>query len=349
MKRMRNRRKGVVVLMIAAAAPFFFGLAGLSVDTIYIYAVKARLITAVDACALAAARSIGRGQTAMNRIVDMTFNSNFPEDMLMTVNRSHTQPTITDFPAEGRRQVSVQGSAIVPTLFMRIFGWDTLTLTADAEASRRDVNIMLVLDRSGSMDRAPGANPGPNAMDDMKFAAQEFVEQFDDGRDKLGVVSFGSAARLDYTPQYNFKAGAQALIGTLYADNSGTNAPTGLWMGYQALAALGEPNVLNIIVFFTDGVSTHFNGTFRTNTVPSGSACDNVDIDGVIGTYSSPGSDGVIGLVDMDPGPPPVFSDQDDWITSPNCGFPTNVEGKIPTLPLLDLYGASVFGPSTVP
>ena len=286
----------------------------------------------------------------MNRIVDMTFNANFPADMLMTVSRSHTDPTITIIAGEGRRQVAVEGTAVVPTMFMRMFGWDTLTVGASAEASRRDVNIMMVLDRSGSMFRAPGVNPGPNAMEDMKFAAQEFVNQFDDVRDKLGIVSFGSAPRVDYAPQSNFKAGAVALLGTLYADNSGTNSSSALWQGYQALTGLGEPNVLNIVVFFTDGVSTHFNGTFRTNTTPSGTVCDNINIDGVIGTFSSPASDGVMGLVDMDPGPPPVLSDQDDWITTPNCGFSSaDPRDRIPELPVVDLYGNSVIGPSTIP
>jgi hypothetical protein len=270
--------------------------------------------------------------------------------MLMTVSRSHTDPTITIISGEGRRQVAVEGTAVVPTLFMRMFGWDTLTVGASAEASRRDVNIMMVLDRSGSMNRAPGVNPGPNAIDDMKVAAQEFVDQFDEGRDKLGFVSFGSAARVDYAPQSNFKGAAIPLIGSIYADNSGTNSSSALWEGYQALTALGEPNVLNIMVFFTDGVSTHFNGTFETNTTPSGTVCDNIDIDGVIGTYSSPSSDGVIGLVDMDPGPPPVLSDQDDWITTPACGFSnSDPRDRIPVLPVVDLYGNSVTGPSTIP
>jgi Flp pilus assembly protein TadG len=349
MDKLRNTRKGIVLIMLAAGAPFFFGLAGLSVDTIYIYAVKARLVTAVDACALAAARTIGKGQTEMNRIVDMTFNANFPADMLMTVSRSHTDPTITIIAGEGRRQVAVEGTAVVPTLFMRMFGWDNLTVGASAEASRRDVNIMMVLDRSGSMDRAAGFNPGPTAMDDMKVAAAEFVNQFDEGRDKLGFVSFGSAARVDYIPQSGFKAGANSLIGMLYADNSGTNSSTGLWQGYQALAALTEPNVLNIMVFFTDGVSTHFNGTFRTNTDPPGTACDNQDINGSIGTFSSPGDDGVTGLVKMDPGPPPVLSDQTDYITSPDCAFPTAIKSKITHLPVLDLYGTSIMGPTTIP
>ncbi len=266
MNKMRSGRKGIVILMLALGAPFFFGLAGLAVDTIYIYAVKARLVTAVDACALAAARSIGKGQTEMNRIVDMIFDSNFPDDMLMTISRSHTTPTITNFPGEGRREVSLTGTAVVPTLFMRIFGWDTLTLGASAEAARRDVNVMVILDRSGSMMLAPGP-PWPQLQDAAKF----FVNQFDTTSDRLGLITFGTSARVDYdmnySPGQDFKTGINTIIDSHQVNTANRTNPTqALYLGYKELNTLNDPTALNAVVFFTDGQPTAFSNWFKVTT-----------------------------------------------------------------------------------
>ena len=262
MKKMRSGRKGVVIVMLALGASFFFGLAGLAVDTIYIYAVKARLVTAVDACALAAARSIGKGQTEMNRIVDMMFDSNFPDDMLMTVSRSHTVPVITNFPGEGRREVSLTGTAVAPTLFMRIFGWDNLTLQASAQAARRDVNLLLILDRSGSMMLAPGP-PWPQLQDAAKF----FVNQFDTTADRLGLVTFGTSARVDYAMNYSpgqdFKTGINTIIDSHQVNTANRTNPTqALYLGYKELNTLNDPTALNAVVFFTDGQPTAFSNWF---------------------------------------------------------------------------------------
>jgi hypothetical protein len=45
-----------------------------------------------------------------------------------------------------------------------------------------------------------------------------------------------------------------------------------------------------------------------------------------------------------------VLADQTDYITTPACGFSsTSPADRIPLLPLTDLYGNSVFGPTAVP
>ena len=53
-------------------------------------------------------------------------------------------------------------------------------------ASRRDVNLLLVLDRSSSMNNSGSCDP-------MKAAAQTFVEQFANGRDRLGLLTYGAS------------------------------------------------------------------------------------------------------------------------------------------------------------
>lgn len=343
----RNPRLGQVLVFIVASAGLFLSLAALAVDMIYAYTVKVRLVTAVDACALGAARSIGLGQTEMNRVVDLLFDSNFPSGFMLSTLRSHTLPVITA-PAPGMRQVQLRGDARVPTFFMRWAGYTSLPIAASALAVRRDVNLMMVLDRSGSMKRAPGGNPGPTGFDDLKAAALDFMNRFDDTTDRVGMVSFGSGSHLDHTPGTGFKTALTTKISSLFADNSGTNTSDGLALGLNALTTLNDPASLNFIVFFTDGVSTHYSGNFLTNTNPPGSGCDNKTKLGIMGTYSSPGSDAAIGLTVVDPGPPPVASDQDDWITG--CGFSSaDPRNSIPRLEMTDSWGTSIMGYRTIP
>ncbi len=264
--RKRHARRGQVIVMIAIMMFFLFGLAGLSVDMIYAYAVKARLVTAVDAAALAAARALSQGtnpistQQIVNQVVDKYFAVNFPQGLLLST-RSYDAPVITSN-SNSTRTVQISARAVVPTFFLRAAGYSTLPVAAMATSMRRDVNIVLVLDRSGSLMLV-----SPPAWDDVQAAAKFFIDQFDDQRDRLGVVSFGTGARIDLAPSTNFKTRAKNLIDMMacYSGNR-TNSPYGMWTGYQALAALPASGALNVVVLFTDGQPTAYTNNFPVRT-----------------------------------------------------------------------------------
>jgi len=78
---------------------------------------------------------------------------------------------------------------------MRILGFSTGTVTAKGTAARRDVVMVLVLDRSSSMDHVIN---GVNVRDAMKAGAAYFVSQFQSTRDRLGLIVFGGSTIIAY-------------------------------------------------------------------------------------------------------------------------------------------------------
>ena len=284
----RNKRRGQIMVFIVLALSFLFALAGLAVDMIFTYAVKVRLVTAVDSTALGVARALGRGvtqgdqTTEVLRTADMLFDANFPQQFMLTGNTARISqgPTIAgpsvvangsvfeNDPSvqNGMREVRLTGEVMVPMFFFRMFGVEQLPVRAAAKAARRDVNISLVLDRSASM-----ANAG--AWEPLQDAAVFFLDQFDNTTDRLSIITYGSDAQVDLPLGTGFKTGdvGENLIrGQVVPTSAGTNAPMGLWLGLAELLDNNDPNALNVIAFFTDGNPTGYTARFNVWTTAGG-------------------------------------------------------------------------------
>jgi Mg-chelatase subunit ChlD len=121
---------------------------------------------------------------------------------------------------------------------MQVLGVARTHVGATGIASRRDVNVILVLDRSGSLEAA-------DACDDVESAATAFTSLFANQRDRMGMITFGGAYRLDYAMTKSFKQAPRLTdqIGVL--DPGGCSGWTGsaqaLWKGYEQLVALTNP------------------------------------------------------------------------------------------------------------
>ena len=276
MIRSRDSRRGQVFIMLAVGAVFFLLLAAGIVDWIYIYSARARLITAVDAAVVAATRELNTGATAaeqqahIDRVVDMIFRANFPADYMMSTSSSY-DPPVLDTPSPGMKRVRLTGYATLPTFFMRVIGREDQPIAASAEAVRRDSNVQLILDRSGSMGFFGGA-PWAN----LQVAAPLFVNQFSEQNDRMGLVFYATNAFVDYTIQYpkgtmSFKSDINSIIQNDYSPDGYTNIALALYTAYKDLQDLGDADALNVIVLFTDGNVTAFSNTFPVNTA-AGSA-----------------------------------------------------------------------------
>ncbi len=328
-------------MLIALAATFLIGLAGLSVDLVMVYAVKTYLSTAADSAAMGGIRALERGvsyadqEAEIQRVTDMLFDANFPDGLLLTGNTGQLAQQVkvagatmdpmapSTFELDpnlspGMREVRVITEAEAPTFFMRMFGWDTIQVKASAYAARRDVNVMVVLDRSASL-----ASVG--AWDDVQRAAITFVEQFDNNRDRVGVVTFGTGGNIDVPLATGFKTGdlaKNAILAQTVPASAYTNAPYGLWLAYSELLRVNDASALNAIVYFTDGQPSAFPGFFPTRLAPvsSGSPFCNLDeIQSVIGAYqdtsiwNSPRFYDISGLWKKDAGPAPVRGGATDY------------------------------------
>jgi Flp pilus assembly protein TadG len=286
MIRNRDRKGGQAILFVVMLSTFFFSLAGLATDFIWAYVIKQRLTTAVDAASLAAVRALGRGVSDMNRVVGMVFTSNFPDGYLLAKDVQYDAPAVTT-PEPGVRNVVLGGTAKAPTFFMRIWGFNELRVEAGATASRRDVNLILVLDRSASLH--------PNnadAWDDVQQAATYFVEQFDDSRDRMGLVTFGTSAAVDIPLDFGKKTAITSSIANqVVAASAATNSPQGLWLAAAELLRVNDPYPINAVVFFTDGQPSAYTASFNVRTSSGGSSstpyCSSSPKEAVIGALQS--------------------------------------------------------------
>lgn len=114
------------------------------------------------------------------------------------------------------------------------------------------VYIELVLDRSASMQRS---------MPAMLREAATMVASFRPGRDRLGLVVFGSSALVAYPadgsgPSADFQSSRPSLPDVIRTINAGSNTGTAeaLWLAYRELAKQPDPGARRFIVLFTDGL-----------------------------------------------------------------------------------------------
>ena len=118
---------------------------GLALDAGLLYVTKARLSNAVDSACLTAVKNLWQGQTTATAVATNVFKANFGDNA--------PTPSVT-FPTDssGNQQVKVTATTNVNTLFIGILSsLKTLPVNASAVATRGDLVMSIVLDRSGSM------------------------------------------------------------------------------------------------------------------------------------------------------------------------------------------------------
>jgi len=248
-----KRQEGVALIYIAVTLTALLLFSGLAVDGGRGYVVKAQLSKAVDGAALAAARNLNSGNPATEAA--RIFRQNFPAGFMGTT--SLTDPAsdpnfyrLTTDAASGINTVTINASATLPTSFMMLGNINSMTVNSMGEATRRMVDLSLVVDVSGSI----GAS-WPTVAD----ATQQFIRSFDPAHDRLSLTLFSTGAEVRYPMPASRGFDQAALLSAVPSTlpNGSTLMAEGLYRGWDQLRTVspGTQSGLRIIVLFTDGAT----------------------------------------------------------------------------------------------
>ena len=251
---------GGIIALVAVAMVMMLASTGLAVDLGRGYVERVRLGRAVDAGSLAAARTLRLGQAAARAEAAAVAQANGVQP-----GGGVSTAVVFGINNRGENTVTMRASRTIPTIFMRVLGQNDMDLGVSATAAVPPIDLVLVLDQSGSL----GAT---GSFGRLQTAARNFVGYFDDSIDQLSLVSFQVAALERFGLSHGFTNAVRVAINNLRPAGD-TNMGEGLRLALQQLQG---PSVRSrsgkVVVFFTDGRPT----AFRTSLGPPGNAQDRV-------------------------------------------------------------------------
>ena len=183
-RRLRLDRRGAVAVFLAFAIVPMIGFIGIATDTARAYLVKSRLSSALDAAGLAGGYSFFL--STRDADIQMFFDANFPTGY-MGATVSGPQVTVD----EDTETITLTAGATIPTSFMRVFGFETMTVTANAEVTRKmkALDVVLAIDMSGSMGSSVAG--GGTRIEAARAAATELIDILFGGDASKDVLNIG--------------------------------------------------------------------------------------------------------------------------------------------------------------
>jgi Flp pilus assembly protein TadG len=271
MKRTRQEESGNVMVAFALFLFVLLGFCGLGMEAGRWYMVRAELSKSADAGALVAAKNISNPAfprtSDVENLAEEFAAANFPSGYLGTPGSG--APGTVEFKAtvdpSGSGKVQVDGNVSATAILAGLFGAGLVPTSTVGVAQKKEVEIMLVLDRSGSMGMG---HPVP--MDQLKAAASSFVDFFETTQetDKMGLISFSTAVTLDRPLGTDYVTDMKHAISHMSASDY-TNTEDALDRadgpgGFTDQTHVsGDRRVQQFLIFFSDGQPTAFRGRFR--------------------------------------------------------------------------------------
>jgi hypothetical protein len=289
--RSRDERGQVIVLVVVALVGLL-GMCALVIDLGYLYWNQRHLQASADAAALAGAmqlpdapssvsvaKQFGTGTGAKNK-----------DSRLSNVSETISTKCLTSIPGcDPVNAVVVDETATVDTFFMQIFGVDFahvhVRATACSPCGIKPLDIMLVLDRTGSMcqDSAGNNDPACTDLNNARNGMKTFLGFLDAKIDWVGLsvlppaTSIAAKCSTPSSSNYNSTTAPYLLVplakdyklssGALNTSSNlvstincvqgggGTSYANAIESAQAELDAHGRSDVQDVIIFLSDGAA----------------------------------------------------------------------------------------------
>ena len=275
MKRIIDNQRGAFVVIFALSLLVLLGFVALGIEGGRWYLVRAELAKGVDSACLAGAKNISNPFVSPATLAEEFGRENFQAGYVGTpaAGAGSVQFTATMVETD---KISVTGNVDATAILARIFGFDRIPVAATGVAQKKEVEIMMILDRSGSM--------AGTKMTALKNAARSFLDFFADtqDKDKVGLISFATTAGINGVPDRalgtNFVSPMKTAINNMTAVGA-TNAEDAVDMadgtgGFTDQTGVpGDRRIQQFVVFFSDGMPTALRDQFKYS---------NTNYDGVV-------------------------------------------------------------------
>lgn len=301
MKEISRNQSGAVLVTFAILLVALLGFAALATEAGRWYLVRSELSKAVDAAAMAGAKNISNPFVTVDTLAQEVGDENFPAGQLGTPSSGEGSISFTTTVPETNK-VQVVGRVSAIAILARLFGIERVASRSSGVAQKKEVEIIMVLDRSGSMAGTPLAN--------LKTAAKSFLDFFEETQDedKVGLITYSTGVRVDFPLGSNFVAPMKAKIDVMTIPILGdrdTNMEDAIDRadglgGFTDQTGLpGDQRKQQFMIFFSDGKANAFRGNFTR---------DGITYDAVV--------------------PDPYDVDWNQGLHNPNTGNPIGVDFK---------------------
>lgn len=291
--RQARAESGQVIVLVAVALAVLLGMAALTVDVGFAYYAQRSLQASADAAALAGAQELqvgGDADTVARKYAASAGGKNQRDNIPGVHTDVETKCISAVGPCDPVNAVVVTETADVGTHFAGLLGLDKFTVRAKATAcapcGSRPVDVMLVLDRTGSMCEDHWGNPDPSCrdMNNAKAGLKAFLMGMDASIDRVGLAVFPPATsdstrcstpitgNYDTAPNpyvvtalsSGYKVGGSLnpvskLVSTVNClrANGMTAYANAMESAQAELAARGRQGAEHVIVFFSDGAANY--------------------------------------------------------------------------------------------
>jgi len=265
--RMQSQR-GAVAVLVALSMVVLLGMVGLALDTGRAYMVMAKLNAATDAAAYEAAKAVSQGTTQADQTnyaivaAQNFFNVNFPSSYLGATATMNPPSVVFN---GGTVTIGVTANATLPLSLAGVLNVGPLAPGVTSQTIRKDLDMMFVMDVSGSLSAS-----GPA----VKSAAVTFLGQFNPTTDRVGLTRFAYGSVVDDAIRTGTTRGFDrpTMISQIngYSFSGSTASSEGLWQARDQLNSIPTLNrsSLRAVVFFSDGapnsVASYY--SFKTGT-----------------------------------------------------------------------------------